>query len=209
MAIAALFLFVIDFVLHLSWPKFKVLTKCLLMPLLILFYIFQTELIDPLVLIALACGCIGDFLLSREDNIRFFQSGLVAFLAGHLTYAVIFFRSTDKMNTVPTWFFSLIIVYLLFISAFYFYLRKNLAHFEIQFLAYCLGICTMSFFALARVFSLPFASFILPFAGSVLFIISDMILAYRHFCRPIRHDEQLIMATYALAQTLIVVGLVF
>ena len=207
MGIVVFVLLLIDFSLHIFFKKFKVLTKCLLMPLLIAFYLVQAAPIDPLVVSALLMGLIGDFFLTRPERPAFFELGLVSFLAGHLLYAFIFLKSTGYLQTVPAWFYSLALFYLGITLLLLSLLKNGLKEFKIPFLVYCGGISLMSMLALARVFSMPAVAFLLPFAGSLLFITSDSILAYGQFRAKIKNSDLLVMATYVAAQVLIICGL--
>ena len=207
MGIVVFFLLLIDFFLHIFFKKFKVLTKCLLMPLLIAFYLVQAVPVDPLVVAALFMGLIGDFLLTRIERPAFFDLGLVSFLVGHLLYAFIFLRSTEYLQSVPAWFYSLSLFYLGITLLLVSLLENGLKEFKIPFLVYCGGISLMSLLALARVFSMPAAAFLLPFAGSLLFITSDSILAYGQFRAKVKNSDLLVMTTYLAAQILIICGL--
>lgn len=76
-------------------------------------------------------------------------------------------------------------------------------------IAYCAGIIAMSFFALSRVTLWSGPAFWLPFGGSLLFILSDSVLAVNHFGQPVKHYCPKVIVPYAMALMLIVVGVSF
>ena len=73
---------------------------------------------------------------------------------------------------------------------------------------YILVIISMSFSSLLRFYSVPFMAFILPFSGSILFIISDSMLSMRYFGEK-RIRGEFVTVTYVLAQFLIVSGFMY
>jgi len=65
----------------------------------------------------------------------------------------------------------------------------------------------MSLMALNRFKTVTLPSFSFVFVGSVLFIISDSIIAIDKFLVQIPHDRFFVMSTYISAQFLIMTGL--
>jgi uncharacterized membrane protein YhhN len=74
-------------------------------------------------------------------------------------------------------------------------------------LVYALVITLMALSALFRYGRTTIKSFALVFGGSVLFMMSDSILAVNKFIEPVRHADFWIMLTYIGAQFLIVSGI--
>jgi uncharacterized membrane protein YhhN len=70
-----------------------------------------------------------------------------------------------------------------------------------------LAIMGMSAMALNRFRAVNQLSFSMVFAGSVLFVISDTLIALDKFLTPIQNDRLLIMPTYMAAQFLIMKGI--
>jgi uncharacterized membrane protein YhhN len=70
-----------------------------------------------------------------------------------------------------------------------------------------LALLGMSAMALNRFKTVPSKSFYFVFIGSVLFVISDSIIAIDKFLVSVPNDRLLIMATYIAAQFLIMKGL--
>jgi uncharacterized membrane protein YhhN len=207
MGIAVFVLLVTDFLLHILLKKYKVLTKCLLMPLLIVFYTVSAKPINVLIILALVMGWAGDYFLTRSERPLFFEAGLAAFLVGHLIYSFILLQSTHFLQTVPVWFYSLAVLYVIAAAILFTQLKNGLKAFTAPFLVYCCAISLMSMLALSRMFTISSFAFWLPFAGSLLFIASDSLLAYGQFRSRMKRGDLLVMTTYVGAQVLLVGGL--
>lgn len=202
-------LLLVDFLLHLFYPKYRNVTKCLLMPLLAVFYCSQASVFNPLVVLALGAAWLGDFFLTRKTRTLWFNLGLVSFLIGHVIYTTIFIQSTNGLRHLPFWTFLFIIPYLVHLVFLYIRLRHDLGGILVEFFLYSSTIMLMSLAALARVMYFTGWSVWLPFLGSLLFITSDSMLAFNRFHAKLRNGDLLIMSTYFSAQTLIVLGLTF
>lgn len=213
---ALIFLYVVVCTLQLiacAQPKLfrlRRLTKCLLMPLLALCYVACARSFSTLVLIGILCGFAGDVLLLHPENPGRFAGGLVAFAVGHICYAI---HMMLLRSAAPAWWVAAIAIalYMALIWLIMHKLRRDLPQsFVLPCLVYMLIICFMSFAALLLMLYWRTLNAALLFIGSLLFMVSDTVLAFDTFRpRPIRHGGILIMGTYILAQTLIVCGLLF
>lgn len=211
-----IFLYVIVCTLQLiacAQPKhfrLRKLTKCFLMPLLALCYVACARSFAPLVLIGILCGFLGDALLLQPENPRRFAGGLVAFAIGHICYAI---HMLLLLSMKPAWWIAAIaiVLYMAVIWLIMRKLRRDLPQsFVLPCLIYMLIICFMSFAALLLLINWRTINAVLLFIGSLLFMVSDAVLAFDTFrTRPVRHGGIIIMGTYILAQTLIVCGLLF
>ncbi len=190
------------------------LTKSVLMPLLlILIYFYRKESQNKAnwtkVIIAVCFSFLGDiFLLNIFEQDYFFLAGLTCFLITHGFYISIFskdyksFLSVFKIkNILPT------VMLLTWILSFYFYIDSYLGELGFPVLIYMIVIGIMALAALSRKAISGRESFLLVMMGAILFMISDMILALNKFAFPIEYSSSYIMATYLLAQFLIVEGL--
>jgi len=65
----------------------------------------------------------------------------------------------------------------------------------------------MSAMALNRYKAVSFKSFYIVFSGSLLFVISDTLIALDKFLMPIPNDRIFVMSTYIVAQFLIMKGI--
>jgi len=189
--------------------KLKVLTKPLLVPLIILFYLTNAVHINWFIVSALFFGFLGDVSLLWGSKKMFFVIGLLAFLVGHLFYTLVFLQSIQYFAVVPIWFFIFLIPYILYGYAILRILRPNLNEMIVPVVIYMCVILMMSFTSTCRVWNGFTLQFILPFIGSLFFIVSDSALAYNSFNEPQKNYETLIMFTYILAQVLIVAGFLY
>ncbi len=182
----------------------KRLTKPLLMPLLIFIYVISEKNPHAFVIAALLAGFLGDVFLM--GNKGFFIAGLLSFLIGHIFYILVFAKSIYpfKLNYI------FIIVALFYISYGIFILNKLrpfLNAMKIPTLLYLISILGMSFTSLVRINNFNNYGDWLTFIGSILFVISDTLLAFNIFKAHSKIREVYVMLTYILAQTFIILGL--
>ena len=200
----------------------KLCSKPLLMPFLILFYIFgiieATNLtqVDWLIVVALIGGWIGDvFLLfvqndkSEKENKKWFLVGMIAFLVNQILYIVSFFLSISDIASFNTWAFFLLGPALIMLIYMVPRPIKNAAEMKIPLLAYMLIILTMHIAAVLRLAEFQGLPFIFVYIGSISFIYSDASIAVNQWDKKIRKFGVISMATYILAQFFIVLGVFF
>lgn len=167
-----------------------------------------STLLTKSVLGALVFSWLGDILLLWPN---LFVYGLGSFFLAHVCYIIGFKLAQkqatriDQVNFVRSFFFNLP-VYLA--AAFIFYLiNPNLGILKIPVIGYILVIVSMVATARDRYNKCIPASFWQVFVGSILFLISDGILAVDKFYLSFPEAGILIMGTYATAQLLIVMGI--
>ncbi len=190
-------LVLIDLFAMYQFPGLRLISKPLIVTSLLIWYVMQTqEFQKPKILTALMFALIGDIFL-LFDYPLFFQLGIAAFLIMQLCY-VSFFRQyyiRPKGNYI---YFSLcvLIAAMLFNALFF----EKLGDYKFHVIFYSIAISTMVFFGINQQLS-KFISI-----GSILFMVSDLTLAFNKFVTPIGILPYFIMATYALAQYFIVKG---
>ncbi|WP_339756462.1 lysoplasmalogenase [uncultured Winogradskyella sp.] len=157
-----------------------------------------------LTLLALGFSLLGDVLLMLVDQSEhFFTLGLVAFLTAHIMYVLVFLKHRNPKNS-PFGFIALLLVYA---ASLFYFLRDSLGAMLIPVFAYMLIILTMATSAYLRKNKVNMLSYGLVFLGALFFMASDSILALNKFYQPILGANISIMATYALAQYLIIIGI--
>lgn len=181
-------------------------SKPFLMPLLLLYYVTSVPSPDALIILALIFSTLGDIFLLWPTGQATFIAGLSAFLTAHVMYIITFSRSVDWTHAIPAWFFLAMVAYFAYGAVLYKKLQPYLGHMKAPFLAYSAVILTMSGMCLLMARSMGLA-FILPFVGTLLFIASDSILSFDTFKGAIPRGDTYIMATYVMAQFLIVQGM--
>lgn len=157
-----------------------------------------------LTFLALIFSLLGDVLLMFVDkSTHFFTIGLVAFLLAHMMYILVFLKHrNDKKSAL-----GLIIILAIYAVGLFYLLRNGLGEMLVPVLIYMIVILAMATSAFLRQGSVNSLSFKLVFIGALFFMISDSILALNKFYKPIMLSNISIMVTYALAQYLIVLGI--
>ncbi|MBL8009136.1 MAG: lysoplasmalogenase [Flavobacteriales bacterium] len=153
---------------------------------------------------------VGDVALMFQHLDEFnFLIGLAAFLVAQICYAVAFLQNVVEVDGAEGMWISLLLMVLLLSYGFFFaydllpYLDEALV---LPVVAYAIAISLMGVaagFRFRRTFP---RSFWMVFAGALLFIASDSLLARNRFARPVPMGDVLIMVTYAGAQFLIAAG---
>ena len=187
--------------------KINKITKPLLMPLLALTYWFAvrgTGCFELYLVIGLLCGFLGDtFLLGTSDKL--FTCGLLAFLVGHIFYILTYHGSFTLDAMTPVGIIVPAVVYALLLWQIVKRLFPSLKKTDKPgVIVYMIVILLMSFTALQLALATGNWR---PFAGSLLFVASDTMLAFQNFkFRPTPFSRVAVMSTYLLAQMLIAFG---
>lgn len=189
---------------------FQFLFKPLIIPSLFIYLycsISKQDIFTKLIFLALVFSWTGDVLLMFEKyKPVFFLFGLGSFLIAHLFFIFSFAKicSAAKMN-LKLWILILsILIYNILIAILY----HHLGSFLLPVCIYGFAICLMLSFALHLIY-LPNKEAGQQIAlGASFFVISDACLALNKFYHPFIFAGVVIMITYALAQLLIVKGII-
>lgn len=188
-------------------------SKPLLMPILSLWFYFQTKehssLFRQLILFALFFSWGGDTLLMfvESKGEHFFLFGLVSFLLTHILYTTAFFK-TVSWNKGFLWKNKWVVIpFLIFFLVFQNYLLPDVeGEMQIPVAVYSSIIILMVLAALNLNKIIEEKTFQLVFFGALLFMLSDSIIALNKFKSPISHSHIWIMSLYLLGQYLIAQG---
>jgi uncharacterized membrane protein YhhN len=152
----------------------------------------------------------GDIFMMFAAELEYFVLGIVSFLIAQVFYAFLFLRSINLsgkkpfLKKKPYWAIPYIafglIMYILLFSQLDIVLR-------IAVFIYIVAILTMSAMALNRYGNGHPISFSLVFAGSLLFVLSDSMIAINRFLVSIPYEGLFIMTSYSAAQYLIMRGI--
>jgi len=201
--------------LHLAFHLLEIplgitVTKVLLLPLLVAFFLQKTGPVrrtnQRWMLVALCCSWVGDVLLIGGARPGFFIAGLAAFLLAQLAYTATFLLTSkqDKgLISSKPWYPVPVLV---LAGAVYFYLYSNLEELRVPVLIYILAICSMVLSAVNRLNWAGEKAGIWVLLGALSFLLSDALLAVNKFVDPIPLAGLWIMLTYITAQYLIVKG---
>ena len=153
--------------------------------------------------LALVFSLLGDVLLMFQNNSpNFFISGLAAFLTAHIFYSVLFntIRDTHKK---PFTFISILLIYAVVLFSLF---KDNLGEMLIPVLLYIIVILIMATMAFLRK-NIIKSSYNWVLLGAIIFMLSDSTIAINKFYTSLSAASTAIMLTYALAQYLIVFGI--
>jgi uncharacterized membrane protein YhhN len=207
--------FVILSVLHLAGiiggvSLLSTLSKPMLMPVLALWLMVQTpgdrSRLRTSWLFGLLFSMVGDVLLMYEGGF-FFMSGLLAFLLAHLSYIVGTSSALQGrrgfLEANPGW----IVPFLVYPAVMLYGLWDGIPEgMRAPVTMYALVIATMAQSVVNLYGYIEKTVFRNLFAGAVLFVLSDSLLAVAKFGTPFTGDKVAIIATYMAGQWLLVKG---
>lgn len=152
-------------------------------------------------------GLAGDVFLLFDKNEVFFICGLVAFLIGHLLYASAFYLDYKLNKTVyQKYTENAVMAYSFFVVIFVVGMWTYLGNMKFPVIVYALVISLMGVMAVNRYGRVNSLSFKLTFYGSILFVISDTVLAINRFVHDFNFSGVIVIVTYMAAQYLITFG---
>lgn len=191
-----------------SFYALRYYTKPAILIALILFFIKQKKELSTsvfrLMLGALLFSLAGDILLLFVVKSQlFFITGLVMFLLAHIMYTFVFLKKRNKQNKNKRF----LLLTILYGAGLFYLLYPRLEDMLVPVALYMLVILVMSNTAYLRQGKVSVQSYIMVFLGSLFFMLSDSILAFTMFYKPLVFDNIWIMTTYATAQILIVYGI--
>ncbi|WP_452598574.1 lysoplasmalogenase [Pontimicrobium sp. MEBiC01747] len=154
--------------------------------------------------LALLFSLIGDILLLFVYKSEyFFIAGLIAFLTAHIMYCLVFLKQRNPAIKP----YGFVIILLAYALGLFSILKSGLGDLLIPVIVYMCIILLMAVSAFLRRSKVNTPSFNLVFIGALAFMLSDSLLAVNKFYEPLALADFSIMFTYALAQLLIVFGL--
>lgn len=190
--------------------KLFVITKPLVMVLLIGFFVVSGGVIQEGLwfLFALVFSLAGDILLMLPPG--WFISGLVAFFMAQVTYLIGFNHQLPSFKyillvalvmLIPV---GLVLIVLLKLRS----EQRELRKLSLPIVCYVLLLAGMAGSAILTLLKPTWSFFyaILAAVGGILFMISDMTLAYDKFVRRLKHSQVFVMTTYHLAQFGLILG---
>jgi len=148
------------------------------------------------ILAGLGCSLVGDiFMMLRKKR---FIEGLASFLVAQLFY-IAAFKSGIIFSLSSLTFISFVIFAMLVSRLFFPYLGSL----KFPVVVYVFVIVTMAGLAAERFIQIGGTKTLFAFAGAILFVVSDLVLAVNRFVKPFRLAQLCILSTYFLAQWLI------
>ncbi|MDY8134728.1 lysoplasmalogenase [Aquimarina sp. 2201CG5-10] len=190
-----------------EYGSYRDITKPSVVGALIVFFLRYSRVLPKrttlLMLLALVFSLSGDvLLLFTEQSHLFFIMGLLSFLIAHVMYVLVFLKKRNKTQK-PGLFLAITLLYGL--SLFY-VLYPGLDQMLIPVIVYMVVILLMANTAFLRKGLVQKSSYNYVLVGALFFMLSDSLLALNMFYQPIMLSNIMIMTTYAIAQLLIVYG---
>lgn len=209
-----LLLYIIVLIVHLAgilakYAFIQQLTKPLLLPLLVLYFISnvgkERSALKKWIIAALFFSWAGDVLLMFvPKNEVFFLLGLGSFLLAHIFYIFYFHtvKTVEQVKSRPMLLLIVAIYYASLITILFPYLGSM----KVPVLVYGVVISFMFLQAMHMLFIANKTAGQYMMIGALLFVLSDSILALNKFYQPFEWAGFAIMLTYGLAQLFIVLG---
>lgn len=153
-----------------------------------------------LILAGLLCSLAGDIALMFPE--KWFTAGLVSFLAAHVFYILAFKPGPGHPISA-----GMFVPFLIFGLLMFRILAPSLGQMKFPVLVYIAAITAMAGLAAGRFVYSGGTRPLLAFAGAVLFLISDSVLAYDRFVKKLGPAQAVILGTYFPAQLLIALSI--
>ncbi len=185
------------------------ITKPLLMPLLIAFYLTNYAAVNWWYILGIFGGFIGDVFLMLPDpsgKKTAFKIGLVAFLLGHILYIVALIQLGWDYGGFQLWSLVIVAVFILYGIIIGTKLLPQCGKMKIPVLVYLIVIILMGISTTVLIGVRNSTGVILLIVGAWLFVISDTFNAFNKFSKPIPNERLITMSTYILGQFFMVFG---
>ncbi|MFD0861289.1 lysoplasmalogenase [Sungkyunkwania multivorans] len=155
-------------------------------------------------LVALACYAIGDIIFLNYQNDLNFMIGFIFFLIANVLYVLVFQFKVEY--NIPRLFILSIIV-----LAYCFFLLRLLIPFLGDFFIPIIIFMVVMFSSLQsayfRIKQVQANSFYLVLFGTMLYVITQSMVAYSRFVGPLPYEDYLTMLFYGLSHLAIVIGI--
>lgn len=157
------------------------------------------------IIFALFFSWLGDVLLMfHDDHALFFLLGLSSFLIAHIFYIIFFHFVRIKEMIKSRWYLLLIVA--LYYAIIIAILSPYLGDMKLPVRIYAMVISFMYLLAMHMLFIKNKATGWWMMAGSLLFVVSDSLLAFNKFYQPFEMAGLFVMSTYGLAQLFLTEG---
>jgi uncharacterized membrane protein YhhN len=200
-------LFLLDAIIELvlpflmpTFPEARLVSKPLLMILLMGHVAVENP--KPALFFTTIFALLGDvFLMIPGDNPLYFQMGLGSFLVMQLSYIRLFVRQTEDKAWIPVHTRQALAGILIYVFSFLAFLNPHLADaMKIPVTLYAFALGAMLYFAIRLKNQMIVW-------GAFFFVVSDSVLAYGKFYYSFQGISFVVMATYILAQLLLMSAL--
>ncbi|TXT60692.1 MAG: membrane protein of unknown function [Promethearchaeota archaeon] len=190
--------------------RIQYIFKPLLIPLLIMYYIFNVPLLEVnwFIVAGLTCGLVGNVFFMHLEEDEMFYHGVLAHILGYGFYIFAFFGYFVEFPGFHLWKLLLFLPGLLIVVFILYQIRGDYEIVKLAMIGYILGVFIMYIFS---IFFLPTSQggdFWLLWLGTILLLLSSIIIAINKFRKDIPHTEALFLGIYYLAQFFIIEAII-
>lgn len=183
-------------------------TKPVLMPLLI-FYVYRSThgmVTGRILLLCLAIllSWLGDIALMYQGDTIYFMIGIGFFLLAQVTYIIVLSKSSNQQLRFDP---VKVLPFVIYGVGLFKFLLPKAGDFQIPIFVYGIVIMIMAATSRLREGDTSKPSYRMALYGSILFVISDSLIAINKFYTELPQAGLMIMATYVAAQFLLVKGI--
>jgi uncharacterized membrane protein YhhN len=186
--------------------KWLFFTKPFIIPVLVLYYVLNSHDPLPVIIVAMLFAFLGDFFLMWPNKKVFFMLGLLCFFLMLVFYIVFMLTYQVRIAGIGIESVAIGFAYLLLGALIFALLYRYLESFKIPVIFYILALLSVSYICFFSVMEHKTEAAFVQYIGSLLFIISDTILAIDSFRKTIRYGGIYIMLTYTIAQIFLLAG---
>lgn len=211
MVLLSLLIFIVTSSIHLYASfnknrKLRAFSKILIMPSLLIYYVFKTNSIETYFILALLFSWFGDLFLILKGN-KYFAFGGISFGLSHIFFIISYINKMNNMY-IPFYIYIIAIIYFIITLIVFKHLKKYLPK---QLIApmclYLLTNATMNCFAFILFSNIQNIYSLIIYIGALSFFISDTNLFFVRFKKEDnKQNHFIVMLTYIVAEFLIVFG---
>lgn len=196
-----------------SWKdntKRRAYTKPLLIPFILLYYVFSSDNVIWLLVAALIFSWLGDLFLMIRGN-KWFSIGGCCFGVSHVLFVITYVKHIIWSNVRLYVVIPVAIIYIILTSLIIAAVRKKTPRAMVPAMyLYLIANGTMNIFAIMQLMSYPCAATVIAYIGAILFYLSDcslFIVRYSEYSNMVFKKHFTVMFLYVLGEFFITQGL--
>jgi len=190
--------------------RLQYIFKPLLIPLLIMYYIFHIPLIDVnwFIVAGLTCGLIGNVFFMHLEDDEMFYHGLLVHGIGYVFYVIAFLGYFINFSNFQLWKLLLFAPGVLIVLYTFYRIKGGYELTKIVMFIYISVVLIMHFFSIFRLPASNGGDFWLLWIGTFLLLLTSGLIALNKFTKEVPYAEALILGIFYFAQFFIIQGAV-
>jgi len=188
--------------------KMQYIFKPLLIPLLIMYYIINIpiENVDWFIVAGMTCGLVGNIFFMNHQEDEMFLNGLIVHSVGYGFYVFSFFLYIINFSYFRLWKLILMAPGIIIVFVTYCKIKNNYTPLKIAMIIYIIIGLVMNLFSIFRLPASEGGDFWFLWVGSILLLLSSIVLAINKFYETILYSEAIRLGLFFLAQVFIIQG---